>query len=50
MAVNFIKCEGICTIKGPYGLRSGRSIPVRRVPNTERFADFCNIKFQDCFS
>ena len=31
----------------PYCLRSGERVPVRLIPKTEGFADFCTIKFQD---
>ena len=30
-----------------YCFRSGERVPVRLVPKTKRFADFCTIKFQD---
>ena len=35
------------SIDRPYCLRSGERVPVRLVPKTKRFADFCTIKFQD---
>ena len=55
---NFIKCDCLpspvlkalipcVSIDRPYCLRSGERVPVRLVPKTKRFADFCTIKFQD---
>ena len=35
------------SIDRPYCLRSGERVPVRFVPRTKRFADFCAIKYQD---
>ncbi|XP_068749040.1 uncharacterized protein [Montipora capricornis] len=35
------------SIDRPYCLRSGERVPVRFVPKTKRFADFCTIKYQD---
>ena len=35
------------SIDRPYCLRSGERVPLRLVPKTKRFADFCTIKFQD---
>ena len=35
------------SIDKPYCLRSGERVPVRFVPKTKRFADFCTIKYQD---
>ena len=37
------------SIKRPCGLRSGRCIPVRQVPNTKPFVDFCTINFKMIF-
>ena len=56
--INFIKRDCLSSpvlkplipcvsIDRPYCLRSGECVPVRLVPNTKRFADFCTIKFQD---
>ena len=53
---NFIKCDYLSSpvLKllilcwsndRPYCLRSGERVPVRLIPETERFADFCTIKF-----
>ena len=56
--INFIKRDCLSSpvlkplipcvsIVRPYCLRSGERVPVRLVPKTKRFADFCTIKFQD---
>ena len=56
--INFIKRDCLSSpvlkplipcvsIDRPYCLRSGERVPVRLVPKTKRFADFCTIKFQD---
>ena len=53
---NFIKCDYLSSpvlklsilcwsIDRPYCLRSGERVPVRLIPETEQFADFCIIKF-----
>ena len=55
--INFIKRDCLLShalrplipfvsIDRPYCLRSGERVPVRFVPKTKRFADFCNIKYQ----
>ena len=56
--INFIKRDCLSSpvlkplipcvsIDRPYCLRSGERVPMRLVPKTKRFADFCTIKFQD---
>ena len=56
--INFIKRDCLSSpvlkpliprvsIDRPYCLRSGERVPVRFVPKTKRFADFCTIKYQD---
>ena len=35
------------SIDRPYCLRSGERVPVRFVPKTKQFADFCTNKYQD---
>ena len=35
------------SIYRPYCLHPGEGVPVRFVPKTKRFADFCTIKYQD---
>lgn len=35
------------SIDRPYCLRSGERAPVRYVPETKGFADFCTIKYPD---
>ena len=37
----------LVSIDRPYCLRSGERVPVRFVPKTKQFADFCTIKYQD---
>ena len=55
--INFIKRDCLSSpvlkplipcvsIDRPYCLRSGERVPVRLVPKTKRFADFCTIKFR----
>ena len=58
VSINFIKRDCLSSpvlkplipcvsIDRPYCLGSGERVPVRLVPKTKRFADFCTIKFQD---
>ena len=58
VCINFIKRDCLSSpvikpliscvsIDRPNCLHSGERVPLRLVPKTKRFADFCTIKFQD---